>query len=57
MARMAARLSSGGRVSDYVSLGVVAKAFPAEKVRQILRQTGTQSVRERALPAHVVVCQ
>jgi len=42
-------------VSDYVSLGVVAKAFPAGKVRQILRETGTQSVRERALPAHVVV--
>ena len=55
MARDAARLSSGSRVSDYVSLGVVAKAFPAGKVRQILRETGTQSVRERALPAHVVV--
>jgi len=55
MSRSAARLSSGSRVSDYVSLGVVAKAFPAEKVRQILRQTGTESVRERALPAHVVV--
>jgi len=36
-------------------LGVVAKAFPAEKVRQVLRQTGKESVRERALPAHVVV--
>ena len=55
MARSAARLSSGSRVSDYVSLGVVAKAFPAEKVRQILRQTGKESARERALPAHVVV--
>jgi len=55
MARSAARLSVGSRVSDYVSLGVVAKAFPAEKVRQILRETGTESVRERALPAHVVV--
>ncbi len=55
MARSAARLSEGGRVSDYVTLGVVAKAFPAGKVRQILRQTGTESMRERALPAHVVV--
>jgi len=55
MARSAARLSSGSRLSDYVGLGVVAKAFPAEKVRQILRQTGRESVRERALPAHVVV--
>jgi len=55
MSRSAARLSSGSRVSDYVSLGVVAKTFPAERIRQILRETGTQSVRERALPAHVVV--
>ncbi len=55
MARSAARLSSGSRISDYVSLGVVAKAFPAEKVRQILRQTGKESARERALPAQVVV--
>jgi hypothetical protein len=55
MARSAARLSSGSRVSDYVTLGVVANAFPADKVRQILRQTGTMSMRERALPAHVVV--
>ena len=55
MARRAARLSSGSRVSDYVSLGVVAKAFPAELVRQVLHETGKESVRERALPAHVVV--
>ena len=55
MARSAARLSDGGRVSDYVTLGVVAKAFPADKVRQILRETGKESVRERALPAQVVV--
>ena len=55
MARSAARLSSGSRVSDYVSLGVVAKAFPAELVRQVLHETGKESVRERALPAHVVV--
>ena len=55
MARSDARLSSGSRVSDYVSLGVVAKAFPAELVRQVLRDTGKESMRERALPAHVVV--
>ena len=55
MGRSAARLSSGSRVSDYVSLGVVAKAFPAERVRQILYETGKESARERALPAHVVV--
>jgi hypothetical protein len=55
MARSAARLSDGSRVSDYVSLGVVAKACPAALVRQVLHETGKESVRERALPAHVVV--
>jgi len=55
MARNVAGLGRGSRISDYVSLGVVAKAFPAEKVRDVLRETGKESVRERALPAHVVV--
>jgi hypothetical protein len=55
MARNADGLANGSRVSDYVSLGVVAKAFPAENVRGVLRETGKESVRERALPAHVVV--
>ena len=55
MARSADALANGSRMSDYVSLGVVAKAFPAEKVREVLRETGKESVRERALPAHVVV--
>jgi hypothetical protein len=36
-------------------LGVVAKAYPAALVRQVLHETGKESVRERALPAHVVV--
>ena len=55
MARSADGLGNGSRITDYVSLGVVAKAFPAEKVREVLRETGKESVRERALPAHVVV--
>ena len=55
MSRSADALSNGSRISDYVSLGVVAKAFPAERVRDILRETGKESQRERALPAHVVV--
>jgi len=55
MARSADGLANGSRISDYVSLGVVAKAFPVEMVREVLRETGKESVRERALPAHVVV--
>ena len=55
MARSAGRLVDGSRITDYVSLGVLAKAFPRENVREVLRVTGKESVRERALPAHFVV--
>jgi hypothetical protein len=34
---------------------VVAKCFPLEKVHEALRQANCASVRERDLPAHVVV--
>jgi hypothetical protein len=36
-------------------LGVIAKFFPKEKVHAVLERTGRASVRERDLPAHVVV--
>jgi hypothetical protein len=55
MSRTIASLPAGNRITDYVSLGVVAKAFPAEKIRAALAATGKQSVRQRDLPAHVVV--
>jgi hypothetical protein len=38
-----------------VTLGVIAKTFPIAKVRQVLAETGKTSLRERELPAHVVV--
>lgn len=55
MARTVASLPAGSRITDYISLGVIAKFFPVEKVRAVLEQTGRASVRERDLPAHVVV--
>jgi hypothetical protein len=55
MARTVASLPAGSRITDYISLGVVAKAFPPDKVRAALTATGKQSVRQRDLPAHVVV--
>lgn len=55
MARTLASLPAGSRITDHISLGVVAKAFPAEKIRAVLAATGKQSVRQRDLPAHVVV--
>ncbi len=54
MARTVARLGEGTRVTDYISLGVVAKTFPLEQVQGILRETGRESIRQRQLPAHVV---
>jgi hypothetical protein len=55
MARTVASLPAGSRITDYISLGVIAKFFPADKVHEVLNQTGRASVRERDLPAHVVV--
>jgi Insertion element 4 transposase N-terminal len=55
MARTIATLPAGSRITDYISLGVIAKFFPLEKVHGVLQRTGRASVRERDLPAHVVV--
>jgi hypothetical protein len=54
MARTVAALSEGTRVTDYISLGVVAKTFPRDQVQAILHETGRESIRHRQLPAHVV---
>lgn len=55
MARTAARLTEGSRITDYISLGVVARVFPKWQVEEVLERTGRGSVRQRDLPAHVVV--
>lgn len=55
MSRTVASLPAGSRITDYVSLGVVAKAFPPEQIRAALAATGRESVRQRDLPAQVVV--
>jgi len=55
VARTPAKLPDGTRVTDFISLGVVTKAFPLARIHNILRETGRASRRQRALPAHVVV--
>src|SRR5919206_393529 len=55
MARTSAGLPAGVRLGDHVSLGVIAKTFPAEEGRRVLAGTGRASERERDLPAHVMV--
>ena len=55
MARARAGLPAGIRLSDHISLGVIARTFPLDQVRQVLAETGRASERERDLPAHVMV--
>jgi len=55
MARTVAELPSGTRITDYISLGVLTKTFPLTTIQEILRRSGRASLRQRDLPAHVVV--
>lgn len=55
MARTVATLPQGTRITDYISRGVIAKTFPITKVHNVLAATNKASIRQRDLPAHVVV--
>ena len=55
MARTAARLPSGARISDHVTLGVLTSTVPAVLIDAVLADTGRQSRRQRQLPARLVV--
>jgi hypothetical protein len=55
MVRAPSGLPAGIRVSDHISLGVIARTFPLDQVRRVLAETGRASERERDLPAHVMV--
>ena len=55
MARTVSELPSGTRITDYISLGVITKTFPVAIIQEILKETGRTSIRNRDLPAHVVV--
>jgi hypothetical protein len=55
MAGAPAGLPAGVRLSDHISLGVIARAFPPDRVRRILAETSRSSERERDLPAQVMV--
>src|SRR3954451_2531464 len=55
MARKAAYLPKGTRISDYVTLGVLTTTVPGELIDAVLSDTGKQSQRYRQLPARLVV--
>ena len=55
MARTIAELPKGTRITDYISLGVLATTFPLSRVQAVLAAQKRTSRRQRELPAHVVV--
>ena len=55
MSRTVAKLPAGSRITDYISLGVVAKTFPLERIHAALAATKRESARQRDLPGHVTV--
>jgi hypothetical protein len=55
MARTAAGLPPGTRLTDHISLGVLTAQFPIESVQEALLSTGRVNQRVRDLPAHVMV--
>ncbi len=55
MARTIAEIPKGSRITDHISLGVIAKFFPRERIDSVLAATGRASKRQRDLPGHVVI--
>ena len=55
MSRRVAELPPGARITDYISLGVITRTFPLSAIGPVLAKTGTASIRQRDLPAQVVI--
>ena len=56
MARISTlRRGAGIRLTDLVSLGALTRCIPLARVRDVLKETGRESQRQRDLPAHVMV--
>lgn len=55
MTHRSRHLPNGGRITDELAMGILARAYPTSRVREILQQQGKASQRERELPAHLMV--
>jgi hypothetical protein len=55
MPRTAAVLPEGVRISDLMTIGVLASKIPLDEVQRVLSESGKESKRIRQLPAHVMV--
>ena len=54
MPRPPAALPSDIRPTDFITLGVLGKVFPRSKIREALRKTGKEGLRDRDLPDYFV---
>jgi hypothetical protein len=48
-------MSTGGSIAEHLSVGLLARSYPIEKIRSILERSGLQSQRVRDLPAEALV--
>lgn len=55
MARPVSDLPCGTRLTDYISVGVLTQMVPQSAIDEVLRRTGKVSLRQRELPAPVMV--
>lgn len=55
MTHRSKHLPNGGRITDELAMGILAKAYPTQRVKEILQEQGKASQRERELPAHLMV--
>ncbi len=55
MAASSVKSSAGGRIAEHLSVGVLARTYPRERIRDILERMGLQSKRVRDLPAEALV--
>ena len=55
MDRKLGGLPRRARVTDHISLGAIAAAIPMHRIHEVLRETERASVRQRLLPAHLMV--
>lgn len=55
MARSAMTMSAGGRIAEHMSIGVLARTYPRERIQTLLESMGLESKRVRDLPADALV--
>jgi len=55
MARTLMSMSSGGKITEHLSMGILAQHYPLSQIREVLKQECKQSIRVRSLPSEVMV--